>query len=194
MSTDTWLHEKLMKVATRVVGVDIDRTGIENLRSRGIPDLFVGDAEHLETSSLPDIDYDIVVAGEVIEHLANFGLFLTGVRRLMRQNTVMVISTPNALRLENFLLTGAGWEMCHPDHYCCFSPFTFESTLTRTGFRIVERHVYPLIPVRFYRNRHDNLRAAVGRLVFQMFSQITRKLVLKTFPYFAEGLMYVVAV
>ncbi|MEZ5288457.1 MAG: class I SAM-dependent methyltransferase [Vicinamibacterales bacterium] len=76
------LHLRLMARAAELHGLDSDREGLDVLAAHGVPHLHLGDLERLDETAL-DGPFDVIVAGEIIEHLSNPGLFLRGVRRLM---------------------------------------------------------------------------------------------------------------
>ena len=52
-----------------------------------------------------EIQFDIIIAGDIIEHLANVGKFLFGIRHLMSHNTTFILTTPNAFRYQNLVLS-----------------------------------------------------------------------------------------
>ncbi|MBO0181221.1 hypothetical protein J0682_30075, partial [Vibrio parahaemolyticus] len=70
--------------------------------------------------------FDVIVAGEIIEHLNNPGLFLSGVRRFMHRDSKLVITTINAycaMRFFVYALRGRRGinEFVHPDHVAYYS-------------------------------------------------------------------------
>src|SRR5215469_7395981 len=71
-----WLHAGLTRVARRVVGVDISEQGVQRAIEVGVPDCYVGDVEKLNQSSFPRLNYDIILAADIIEHVGNPELFL----------------------------------------------------------------------------------------------------------------------
>lgn len=137
------LHKRLMKVAGSVVGLDIDADGIEKARSAGIQNIIHGDLERLDEVNIAS-KFDIIVAGEIIEHLSNPGLFLAGVRRFFGSNTEMVVTTPNVFSLHRFLIALRGFEYVHPDHVCYYSYTTLEHLLIGHGFAVEEKLAYLL--------------------------------------------------
>jgi SAM-dependent methyltransferase len=87
------------------LGVDTDRRAIslarrhykrDNLRFALISDL----------SELPSASFDVVVAFEVIEHVADAEMFLSHVRRALRASGEFMMSTPNRLFTEKFYRRG----------------------------------------------------------------------------------------
>src|SRR5262245_29333406 len=89
------LHLQLQKVAAELHGVDADPEGLARLAARGHNHLHQGDLERLDTLPLA-ASFDVIVAGEIIEHLANPGRFLAGVQALMLADTSLIITTVNA--------------------------------------------------------------------------------------------------
>ncbi len=123
-------------------------------------DFIVGDARKLP---FKDDVFDVVVATEVIEHFVEGELFLAEAYRVLKQDGVLILSTPNRLRfymLHKNLLAGlarkrfvSGFTDEHPREY---SLNELASILENTGFRI-ERAEYIAfspylgIPFRLYK-------------------------------------------
>ena len=74
-SRDDWVHAGLVRVADRVVGVDINADAVSRVRQRGF-DVRLADAESL----LVPQEFDVVHAGELLEHLDNPRAFLAAAR------------------------------------------------------------------------------------------------------------------
>lgn len=142
------LHFELREICERIVGIDYDERGLEILRDHGCEDLFRADLEDLEALQL-DETFDVIVAGEMIEHLNNPGLFLTGIKRFMNPSTKLVITTVNAYCAMRFFQYGVSrklgkTEPVHPDHTFYFSYSTLSLLLNRSGFAIDKFLYYDL--------------------------------------------------
>jgi len=115
------LHDYLhQKTEAKIVGVDVLEAEIEKMRREGY-DVYVDDAEDLEL----DMEFDVVVAGEVIEHLADPGTFLTNIVDNLRPNGVLILTTPNPDGFAYFrkaLLDQSN----NPTHTCWIDPFNLE--------------------------------------------------------------------
>lgn len=137
------LHTRLMDVAKETWGVDSSAEGIELLKECGINNLVVGDIEHLEQmEELKQQNFDVILLTEVLEHLNNPGLFLQGVKNLFSQNTIMIITVPNGLRLTGLGYTLKGYEFVHPDHNYWFSYKTLDTLMEKNGYIVMDTLVY----------------------------------------------------
>lgn len=142
------LHFQLREIASELCGFDYDREGLEVLASHGFEDLHFADLEKLEEVPV-DRTFDVIIAGEMIEHLTNPGLFLRGVRRFMHSGSVLVITTINAycgLRFLIYGLRGKGGENepVHPDHVAYYSHSTLKLLLEKENYRVREFCFYDL--------------------------------------------------
>ena len=131
------LHILLSKVAADLYGVDIDRSGLEILRTRGFKNLYVGDMEELPSLAL-DKKFDVVAVPEIIEHLHNPIRTLRQLTPFLHRRSLLCITTPNALSIKFFLHALRGQEVSGPDHTLILSPATLERVLTRAGFEVVD--------------------------------------------------------
>lgn len=128
-----------------VRGIDTNREGVEQMRARGY-DVLVGDAEALPSAG----EFDTIVAGELIEHLANPGRFLAGCARTLRPGGRLVLSTPNPFSVMHSLmyLKSRGGAF-NGGHACWFCPQTLRQIAALCGLRVVElSFVDDLLPER----------------------------------------------
>src|SRR5687768_15580909 len=112
------LHFDLDEVAERLTGFDYDQEGLDILKGDGSTNLFRADLESLAQVDCSDT-FDVIIAGEMIEHLNNPGLFLNGIKRFMTPETRLMITTVNAycaLRVAIYAVRGKGGinEPVHP--------------------------------------------------------------------------------
>lgn len=142
------LHARIAEKSAALFGLDADSSGLDRLRANGFENVYAGDLERLDECGL-DQKFDVVVAGEMIEHLDSPGLFLHGVKRFLENDSKLIITTINAYGALRFLiygLRGKGGqnEPVHPDHVAYYSYSTLRLLLERNGFRISEFLFYDL--------------------------------------------------
>lgn len=135
LEDESLLHLELQTIARELWGFDADEAGLKLLRERGVKNLYRADLEQLDRLEL-DQQFDIILAGEMIEHLSNPGLFLRGIKRFMRPDSTLVITTINAycgFRMFVYGLRGRGGraEPVHPDHVAYYSYSTIHHLLSR---------------------------------------------------------------
>lgn len=128
-----WMHGQIAAAAQRVVGVDIDAGKVAQIQARGF-DVRLVDAGHLEL----DERFDVVFAGELIEHLTNFEAFLATARRHLKPGGQLLLTTPNAFCFTNFVYRYGFSVQVHAEHTCWFCEDTLSSLVTRCGFRVSE--------------------------------------------------------
>jgi SAM-dependent methyltransferase len=133
-----WLHDRLAEAATSLVGLDLSERGVEWAKEHG-HEAHVVDAQDADAVAALGLEpADLLVAGEIIEHLDAPGPFLRAVRQLARPEGRIVLTTPNAYRLLNFLAPLSGSELVHPDHTAWHSPRTLRTLLERSGWEVEE--------------------------------------------------------
>ena len=138
-SSGIWLHDRLSAVAASCVGLDSNVAAVEMLRDRGLEDVWWGNVE--SDDSIPDeikqTRFDVVVLGEVLEHVSNPVSFLQAIGRAhFASNSTIVITVPNAWSLPNLLGLVRGREIINSDHRYWFSPYTLAKILTDAGFEV----------------------------------------------------------
>ncbi len=132
----TWMHEAIAEVASRVVGIDNSaEVPDQGLRTAPNAEIVRGDIMALD-SWLAERDFrpDVVVAGEVIEHLANPLQFLQSLARIDRLRTrTLILTTPNATAIHNVAIGLLSRESTHHDHLCILSFKTLNTLCRRAG-------------------------------------------------------------
>lgn len=130
------LHKRIVEVTPQTIGVDIDPDGVAVLNAQGYHTI-VADAQTMDLGK----QFDTIVAGEIIEHLENPGLFLENLAKHLRDGGNLVISTPNPF------YAGASWKIwrygrpeVHEEHTLWLDPMTLRQLLLRTGFEVVEAY------------------------------------------------------
>jgi SAM-dependent methyltransferase len=110
-----------------VVGLDVDFAALRRATQRGIKPVH-GNVE--DTLPFEDRSFDVVVAGEMLEHVRAPDEIVAEVRRVLQPGGTFVGSVPNAYRLQSRLLFLAGRPPeDDPTHLHMFSPAALEGLL-----------------------------------------------------------------
>jgi 2-polyprenyl-3-methyl-5-hydroxy-6-metoxy-1,4-benzoquinol methylase len=167
-----YLARPLAERGNTVVGLELDPEA-----ARGAEEfcelVLVGDVETMDLPLEPG-SFDVVLGGDVIEHLRDPAATLARLRPLLRPGGRVVLSTPNvanwAIRLS--LLSGR-WRytdrgILDRSHTHLFTRATLAETLEQAGYR-VERIDFS-VPVPGDSDLLDGVGRAVGRLRPSLFA------------------------
>ncbi|KRE43461.1 class I SAM-dependent methyltransferase [Knoellia sp. Soil729] len=94
MASPDWLHRRVAEVAATCLGVDVLEEGVEHLNRVGFHVL----AHDLTTGPGPVGEagpFDVIVAGELIEHVPALDMLFTSARDLLTADGELIITTPN---------------------------------------------------------------------------------------------------
>lgn len=134
--TGSWLHKRLASVASRVTGIDNSRhVPAEGLHLFPNSSIHLGDIYELAPVVERHGRPDLIVAGELIEHLPDTLTFLRNLRRdCGGTGADVIITTPNACSWHNVILGLARRESMHRDHLHVYSYKTLHTMFSRAGF------------------------------------------------------------
>lgn len=128
-----WLHGEIKSVAGRVVGVDYLARDVEILRARGLEVIC---ADVTEPMCIEET-FDVITAFHLIEHLTNLDGFFRNCQTLLKQEGIIVISTPNPFYIEAIhFLALKNRVLVNPEHTCWIDPQCLAQLGLRYGFEI----------------------------------------------------------
>ena len=127
-----WIHDKIVKEAKFCMGVDMEKEELKKLKEKGY-NVRHADVETMELGR----KFDVIVAGELIEHLGNPGSFLERSNAHLRKNGLIIITTPNVFSAGTVyrVLIGKTPEV-NPQHVCYYDLKTLSILLERYGFEV----------------------------------------------------------
>lgn len=131
-----WNHWFIYKMAKQTIGIDIEEKSVRAMNKLGF-NVRVMDAEHIRFNE----KFDVVFAGELIEHLPNPGLFLKAAQKVLKPNGLIVLSTPNTFSANKIIrvmqmMTNDPPE--NPDHTMYFTPQRLDMLAKKCGLRLSE--------------------------------------------------------
>jgi len=168
------LFARLAGVASELTGVDLEQRGVQAMQEAGFKNVVVGDVESLGDLGLKG-GYDVIVAGELLEHLSSPGRFMEQVAEVMSSFTVLVLTVPNAFSLKRFLRVLTGLELVNKNHVCYYSPATVCELCRRFGLKVND-YFYCL----------SESQNWLKRLLFTPFRLIVKRL----FPFVSDDLIF----
>jgi len=136
------LHSRLLERNTHVVGFDLSQHGL-NLMKRAFPgaEFMHGNVEEMNRH-FPEASFDLLIAGEILEHLSNPGAFFDSCRHVLSEDGVLLITVPNIFGIRRLIHSFFGVENYHPDHAFYFSENTLRVLAGRHGFSISKSFYY----------------------------------------------------
>jgi 2-polyprenyl-3-methyl-5-hydroxy-6-metoxy-1,4-benzoquinol methylase len=181
-----WLHEHLAATARDLVGLDLDDAGVDRAVAEGYEARVVDCSDIDALRALALAPADVVIAGEVIEHLDDVGSFLDALHVLVAADGKLVITTPNAAGLVNTMASLANIEVNHPDHITMFTCHTLDTMLHRHGWEPIDHRVF----VQQVKTRTDGSpRSALFTTGARAVLGLERVLARLGRPYVADGLI-----
>lgn len=176
-----WLHGRLAAKAKLVVGVDnSSKIPNEGLRTADNATIYRGDGVHVDESLTGQNDYDVIVAGEFIEHIENPLEFFRAIKARF-PGRELIISTPNGVSFANTLMGLIGREVQHKDHLYNFTFKILNTLCLRSGFKNWE-----IVPYRFYATEMILNSTGAKRVFVRLVERLIR-LVERLFPLLSFG-------
>jgi len=137
------ITDLIRRKGNEVVGLDMSINALSLARKKNL-ELTRASANHLPFS---DSTFDIVMAGEIIEHIFDTGGFLNEIRRVLKPEGELIITTPNIASLTNRirLVFGLQPPCCEVEiegkagHIRAFSKVALDNLLRKHGFTVYEK-------------------------------------------------------
>ena len=126
-----WLHGHLKRHAARCLGVDVLEEEVKYLRAQGY-EVILAD---ITQSPLPE-KFDIIIGGEVLEHLDAPGMFMKNCAAMLHPDGRLAITAPNPWYINAIVKS-------------CFGRYTFVDSAdpwygASTLFELGQRHGFEL--------------------------------------------------
>jgi len=172
---ERWPFEKIKKIAKDIVGLDINKEQVEMLQKSG-HNVVLGNAEKVNLRQT----FDVILAGELIEHLSNPGLFLENMKRHLNKEGVLIITTPNRFNSFEFFRTFIANKIPQYTKEIASHVFYFDINSLRA---LTERHNFQVVDYSYY--------WTFGRHYDSFRRRVILKIIVKLRPQFVRGIIMV---
>jgi len=149
-----WLHKRIARAAKSVLGLDVVAAEVERLNREGHRVFLMDFSEEV-----PEETYDLIVCGEIIEHVASPQKIFRSAARVLRPGGRIALTTPNPYFTRR-ILNATRWSTQESaDHIALFSPANIAEMAMREGM-LLESYRGVLDP-----GRITTLRAHISALL-----------------------------
>ena len=137
MKSSDWLHGRLAAVAEQCLGLDVLQEGVDEMRRMG----FDAVAHDLSLGPGPVADrapFDVIVAGELIEHLGSIDMLFDSAAALLSPGGSLIITTPNPYAPDRVRAGQRGYVWENADHILYAFPSGIAELAERHGLVLAE--------------------------------------------------------
>ncbi len=135
ISSRYWPHRFILAVSKNVYGVDLDFDAASIKEFAAPANYQKANAECFKFEH----EFDVIFAGDIIEHLSNPGLFLGSCRSNLKKDGILIVTTPNVFNLFNLAEKISKREpTVNSDHICYFNSKTLKKIFEKNGFEVKE--------------------------------------------------------
>lgn len=129
-----------------MVRSDWEKWGIDLKRHKDLPEEVQSISADLE-KNFPEFAnfFDLVFAGEIIEHMIGTQIFLKRCHHVMKPGGILILTTPSLscwLNLWRWISLGQPWCVDNDegqlDHVRYLAPNILKNSLKKTGFQVIE--------------------------------------------------------
>lgn len=127
-SVDNWLHNKIKKVSKKLIGMDYLLDEVDQLKKEGFNIIHQDVCKSFSLNKL----FDVIVIGNLIEHVSNFEGLLENVRNHLSSDGVILISTANPFFIEQYFYSAYKNDIIvNEEHTCWIDPVTLNQLAKR---------------------------------------------------------------
>ncbi|KAB2828042.1 MAG: hypothetical protein BGP01_10235 [Paludibacter sp. 47-17] len=164
MEQGRWLHSLLCEVASECTGVDINADAVNYITQElKLSDVHYADITHELPEALRERQWDVVVMGEILEHVDNPVGFLQALKKqLQSRATELVITIPNSFNLLLMNDINSNTEDINSDHIYHFTPYTLGRVIYKSGFTLQELYFADRVALPFPMKIANRLKKMLG--------------------------------
>ena len=136
-SSSGWFHRKLREINTfDVYGVDLLSEDVQKIQEKYLyRNCYVGDVTDASAVPIDGGKFDVIHAGDIIEHLSDMSGFFGFLRKNLRESGGVVFTTPNPHSIFRlFRLAKFGGSAANYEHVSWITPTNMNELCRRYGF------------------------------------------------------------
>lgn len=132
---ELWLHRTIVEVAADATGIDYLEDAVAQLCEQGYRAVCADVTKPLTL----DKHFDVIVVGNLIEHLSNFEGLMSNIQRLLKRDGCVLISTANPFYREQYFYSAFKNDVIvNAEHTCWLDPVTLDQLAQRFGLKTIE--------------------------------------------------------
>ena len=128
-----WVHKAIKSVASELIGLDYLQKEVIELNKMGYNTVH-GDAENFDMGR----KFDTIVAGDLIEHLNNYGNFLECCKNHMHQDSCLIITSANPWHWHKIIRACFNEVPVNFEHTCWMTPVCLSQLSERFGLNVTQ--------------------------------------------------------
>ncbi|MBU1131204.1 class I SAM-dependent methyltransferase [Patescibacteria group bacterium] len=165
IDNENWAHNFLINQAKEVYGIDLDYD-VNRLK----------DKDHYQKNNAENFDFevkfDVIFAGDLIEHLSNPGLFLASCASNLKVDGRLIIITPNCFNLFHLAEKISKREpTVNKDHTCYFNEKTIKQLMAKNNWEVESIDFLYSLPILY----HESFKKKFLNIIYFILSKFTTK-------------------
>lgn len=134
-------HKEYKQFAKTIIGVDINKDFLDIAKKSGHDNLYYLDiTNNIGVGKFKKQfgTFEEIICGDIIEHISNLGLFLDNIRKLLDDDGIVHIVTPNVRGIKwSYIFLNKMEKQINEDHICWFEQTTITTLLNRHNFQVI---------------------------------------------------------
>jgi SAM-dependent methyltransferase len=159
-----WFHQQITDISSKCVGIDINAEGVDYVKKEfGTDNVYCLDITKDPIDILKNEDYDVIILGEVLEHIDNPVEFLSTIRERCQNVEQIIITVPHIISRDRLRDARKGLEIINSDHRYWFTAYTLAKIMTQAGIYITGIQFANLVKFTLWEKFVYKIRMFLGR-------------------------------